>query len=505
MIRLYKMVLDSKNEHSALVIKGRLGDKLGAVRVDIAVLDQGKVFDFTGLTPKFEAKLADGSNIVKDSRNFSNVKSKEGKFSYLFPDALFSVPGTTLSAYFTFVDAKNNKQSTFDIVIKIVGMALDGRLATSYVSEVDGQITDIKNTMEETVMQAIDTHQLVEKSKKELSMLSSKTTKLIINTSNVAVATVNTKGNAVLKSFAENGQFPKITEDDGSSITVSGYDLLNIEDIKNFDGYVTSAKNTPTTSNAGYVKRKYRSGYIEISYAPHSQKAVYRNAYNSAAKKWVGWTKGITTADDYQTPTITKNDGRAKVYLTGDKVDVYAELLKLDRGLYSIYINANTINSASSTLRGTVFVEGKAQWLSVLGSTSNNNIYSLHYNNGKFSGWNKSRVDTPKKIVFDGAVYAIGSQIYKWNGADLKQSLVLEFSRYKRGEGALDYGHMIYTIPLESIVKRNGSSFYFPMSSGASSKNERKILYVSTTEIKGHNDNSLTGNDSWALRRVLVC
>ena len=135
------------------------------------------------------------------------------------------------------------------------------------------------------------------KASEDINKVSVDTTKKITDTSNAAVATVNSKGDAVLKSFAENGQLQKITNDDGSSITVSGYDLLNVEDVKNYDGYVTNPKNSPSSGGSGYFKRKYRDGYIEITFAPHSQKIVYRNAYNFSTKLWVGWEKMVTSSE----------------------------------------------------------------------------------------------------------------------------------------------------------------------------------------------------------------
>lgn len=89
----------------------------------------------------------------------------------------------------------------------------------------------------------------------------------------------------------------KITNDDGSSITLSGFDLLNVEDVKNYDGYVTNPKNAPSSSGSGYFKRKYRDGYIEITFAPHSTKDIYRNSYNGGTKKWVGWEKMVTSSE----------------------------------------------------------------------------------------------------------------------------------------------------------------------------------------------------------------
>lgn len=96
---------------------------------------------------------------------------------------------------------------------------------------------------------------------------------------------------------AKNYQKLKITNDDGSSITLRDYDLLNTTDVSNFDGYVTTASNAPSTNNTGYFKRKYRSSYIEITFSPHSTKDVYRNSYNNWIKSWVGWEKMVTSSE----------------------------------------------------------------------------------------------------------------------------------------------------------------------------------------------------------------
>ena len=101
------------------------------------------------------------------------------------------------------------------------------------------------------------------------------------------------------KSLADTSvtQNVKITNDDGTSLTLTNYDLLNTTDVSNFDGYVTTASNIPTNINNGYFKRKYRNGYIQITFSPHSTKDIYRNSYNAATKNWVGWEKLITQSE----------------------------------------------------------------------------------------------------------------------------------------------------------------------------------------------------------------
>lgn len=101
------------------------------------------------------------------------------------------------------------------------------------------------------------------------------------------------------KSLADTSvtQNVKITNDDGSTIMLSDYDLLNTSDVANFDGYVTTAVNAPVSSNSGYFKRKYSGGYIDVTFSPQSSKDVYRNSYNGVAKKWVGWEKLVTASE----------------------------------------------------------------------------------------------------------------------------------------------------------------------------------------------------------------
>ena len=101
----------------------------------------------------------------------------------------------------------------------------------------------------------------------------------------------------VKSSEAELWQKQKITNDDGTSLTLTNYDLLNTTDVANFDGFVTTATNSPATSNSGYFKRKYNGGYIEVTFSPQSNKDVYRNSYNGVSKNWIGWEKLVTASE----------------------------------------------------------------------------------------------------------------------------------------------------------------------------------------------------------------
>ncbi|MDO7864907.1 hypothetical protein Q5427_11460 [Brochothrix thermosphacta] len=102
----------------------------------------------------------------------------------------------------------------------------------------------------------------------------------------------------VKSSEAELWQKQKITKDDGSSIMLTDYDLLNTTNVSNFDGYSNVAINMPNgVSPAGYIKRKYRGGYIEITYSPYNLNTVYRNSYNPTTEAWSGWVQFANQTD----------------------------------------------------------------------------------------------------------------------------------------------------------------------------------------------------------------
>lgn len=94
----------------------------------------------------------------------------------------------------------------------------------------------------------------------------------------------------VKSSDTDMWQKQKITNDDGSTITIKNYDLLNTTDVANFDGYSNTTINMPDgVHKAGYIKRKNREGFIEVTYSPYDLNTVYRNSYNPETKAWTGW------------------------------------------------------------------------------------------------------------------------------------------------------------------------------------------------------------------------
>lgn len=105
----------------------------------------------------------------------------------------------------------------------------------------------------------------------------------------------------------------RLTADDGSSLTLANYDLLNTTDVSNFDGYVTTSVNAPTSVSSGFFKRKVRTGYIEVTFSPYSANTVYRNAYHFGNKTWFGWEK-ISTSQSVTLWEGSANGASSAVY-----------------------------------------------------------------------------------------------------------------------------------------------------------------------------------------------
>lgn len=123
-IRTYKVTLDTKNTIAPEPVLLRQGDKTGAVVIDATLMDNGAPVSLAGLTPMFKANTADGKAVIADSTGFNIVNASGGEFTYQVPNALSSVPGKIVTAYFSFSD-KSGTQSTFDvafIIKKAVGI-----------------------------------------------------------------------------------------------------------------------------------------------------------------------------------------------------------------------------------------------------------------------------------------------------------------------------------------------------------------------------------------------
>ena len=147
-IRTYKVTLDSKNTIAPEPVFLRQGDKTGAVVIDATLMDNGSPVTLSGLTPMFKANTADGQAVIADSTGFNIVNASGGEFTYQVPNALSSVPGKIVTAYFSFSD-KSGSESTFDVAF-VIKKAVDitQAQADDYIAIIDGTIRDLKTKVD---------------------------------------------------------------------------------------------------------------------------------------------------------------------------------------------------------------------------------------------------------------------------------------------------------------------------------------------------------------------
>lgn len=468
---------------------------------------------------------ADGSRIQDTVEIVDELK---GVIQYTIPREFLKHTGKALGQIYIAVKGKDDtavmRQFSFDIEKDLL-TSFSATKKLEYIKTFDDLTTFIKQRVDEidaAIANGADyvsaMEKAAEKGQKDIQAVATKATtdvnkaatdanKKITDTSDTAVATVNAKGDAVLKVFTENGQVPKITsdsgaprydlnsskdlfaeiltwgngfftfylsagatnnptgttswlrgtastygknsnvlaydkdgamytavcangvwrtwgkaqmykttEDDGSSLTLAGYDLLNTSDVANFDGYVTTATNSPTTSSSGYFKRKYRAGYIEITFSPHTSKEVYRNSYNGVTKVWVGWEKIISQSDTvtYQKQKITNDDGSTIVIANYDLLNT------TDVSNFDGYSNTaiNMPNGVSQA--GYIKRKYRGGLIEVTYSPySSNAVYRNSYNSitNSWIGWEKlvtaSELAASKPVVlWSGSANGVSSTPY---------------------------------------------------------------------------------------------
>ena len=146
-IRTYKVTLDSKNTIAPEPVFLRQGDKTGAVVIDATLMDNGVPVSLNSLTPMFKANTADGRAVIADSTGFNIVNASGGEFTYQVPNALSSVPGKIMTAYFSFSDFSGS-ESTFDVSF-VIKSAVDitHKQAEDYITIIDGTLDSLRDKM----------------------------------------------------------------------------------------------------------------------------------------------------------------------------------------------------------------------------------------------------------------------------------------------------------------------------------------------------------------------
>ncbi|MDT2705770.1 hypothetical protein [Enterococcus dispar] len=107
-------------------------------------------------------------------------------------------------------------------------------------------------------------------------------------------------------------------------------------------------------------------------------------------------------------------------------------------------------------------------------------------------------------VVFDGATYFLDTHSYSFDINKMNRGLLLVWSRYTPGTGAMDYGYSPTFIPKEMISMYNGKIYYAAMPD--SSKTTNKIFKVFENRVSGDADNMNANynKNQWALRKVII-
>lgn len=302
--------------------------------------------------------------------------------------------------------------------------------------------------------------------------------KKIADTSNTAVTTVTAKAKEVTDAIANNQvvkitdvvdyQKQKITADDGSSLTLSQYDLLNTEDIKNFDGYVTTAANSPTSVSSGYFKRKIRTGYIEVSFGPYNANALYRNAYHFGTKTWFGWEKIAYQSESATTQKqkITADNGAPKYDLSAS-TDLFAEAAKWGNGIHTFYLSAGAANNPTGS---TSYVMGRAQFYGNAGGIEaydklGKKYYAPRTGAASFGAWQDYSTSDTGWVPYNTANGVIANQNFKAageNGFDCSYRVVTQqgvTTKYLR-VNMTKFTHDLVVAQLPVNFTKNSQNFY---------------------------------------------
>lgn len=109
------------------------------------------------------------------------------------------------------------------------------------------------------------------------------------------------------------------------------------------------------------------------------------------------------------------------------------------------------------------------------------------------------------EVVYSGAQLFDGNSSYSFDAEKMKQGVLLIWSRYAEGTGALDYGYWPVVIPKETIELYYGKSIWMPMATATAGAN-KVVVFPAKGKIKGHNDNldSTNNRSQWALRKIVI-
>lgn len=289
-IRTYKVTLDTKNAIAPEPVYLRQGDKTGAVVIDAKLMDNGSPVSLSGLTPMFKANTADGQAVIADSTGFNIIDASGGEFTYQVPNALSSVPGKIVTAYFSLADSSGS-ESTFDVAF-IIKKAVDitKPQANDYITIIDGtlqslqQKIDAMNTDIQTIFNAYNQGDFYNKSEtdnKDAATLAS---------AKAYADTQDTSTLASAKTYADTQDSATLSSAKSYTDTLSKEISVTIADASKITGYAEGYISFSRKGNVVIVCFDVRLGTMQPGYsivaipAGYSPSSISINGHYSFTK-----------------------------------------------------------------------------------------------------------------------------------------------------------------------------------------------------------------------------
>jgi len=274
-LRTYKVTLDTKNAIAPEPVYLRQGDKTGAVVIDAKLMDNGSPVSLSGLTPMFKANTADGQAVIADSTGFNIIDASGGEFTYQVPNALSSVPGKIMTAYFSLSDSSGS-ESTFDVAF-IIKKAVDitHAQANDYITIIDStlqslqQKIDAMNTDVQTILNAYNQGDFYNKSEtdsKDAATLAS---------AKAYADTQDTSTLASAKTYADTQDSATLSSAKSYTDTLSKEISVTIADKSKITGYAEGYISFSRKGNVVIVCFDVRLGTMQPGYSIVATPAGY--------------------------------------------------------------------------------------------------------------------------------------------------------------------------------------------------------------------------------------
>lgn len=471
----------SKDPIMPPIIYGRVGDeKMQTITVKISRRDE--IPDLSGGIITFEGEPAGGKVKVFDSENVSsnNAELQKGTFEYTFPSAAFSVEGTYKRAYFSFQkDGKRDTTGDFKIIVK--GNAdIDAGEAETIITEYNKLVKALNEAYQAALNKMNtdydDVEKRIEAIKVDLNTLKKQITDILVDAEGRISAigkSVTDEVDAALEKFKEGNFYTKQEADNRFLSKTENLDIQN-KKLTNDDGSglplpkgVTSFKELSGYAGFYYLDATVAGTMTDKADLPPEFKYSALYVYQHAIAGTAGSMYQEIRMNSLATPLIafrttspnSSQNSPFKVLATTDSV-----------------VNL----SNNQEIAG---VKNFSDGLQISGKNLTDSLMEMLLNVGK--------------KIWEGAAYLNETQ-------SVKPSIPLDkcftgwvalYQPYDSNTGKAQPWDLNYMfIPKTHAVDYSGVAIVHHLETLNGAK-FNKYIYVTNTEIKGHNNNGTAAKD----------